>query len=182
MIPRITNILYATDLSENSAYAFRYALNSAEHHDAGIHILHVLEVRLLPVSPPGEDGIETLYEGPFFVEKLQKFNIEQKRLAKEKIKKRLEQFCERELKDKPECMKRVASIQVVEGDPAGTILQIAEESKADLVIMGTHSKGALAHAFLGSVAESVLNRIKIPVFIIPLPEKTDIGFSDAKKP
>jgi len=29
MIPRIKKILYATDLTKNSAYAFRYAVNSA---------------------------------------------------------------------------------------------------------------------------------------------------------
>jgi len=64
MIPRIRNILYATDLSKNSAYAFRYAFNSAEHHKAKIHILHVLEseqakpspfwVDLLPLAPQVE--------------------------------------------------------------------------------------------------------------------------------
>ncbi len=43
MIPNIRNILYATDLTKNSAYAFRYAVNSAQKHDAKIHILHVLE-------------------------------------------------------------------------------------------------------------------------------------------
>ena len=43
MIPKIKKILYATDLSENSAYAFRYAVNSAQQHGAKIHILHVLE-------------------------------------------------------------------------------------------------------------------------------------------
>jgi nucleotide-binding universal stress UspA family protein len=43
MIPRIKNILYATDLSENSAYAFRYAVNSAQKHNAKIHLLHVVE-------------------------------------------------------------------------------------------------------------------------------------------
>ncbi len=32
MMPKIKNILYATDLSENSAYAFQYAMNSARHH------------------------------------------------------------------------------------------------------------------------------------------------------
>jgi len=36
----------------------------------------------------------------------------------------------------------------------------------------------LAHAFWGSVAKKVLTRIKIPVFIIPIPEKRDIGLSD----
>ena len=34
MIPKIKNILYATDLSKNSAYAFRYAVISAQKHKA----------------------------------------------------------------------------------------------------------------------------------------------------
>jgi nucleotide-binding universal stress UspA family protein len=44
MIPNINKILYATDLSDNSAYAFRYAMNSALKHDAAIIILHVFEI------------------------------------------------------------------------------------------------------------------------------------------
>jgi hypothetical protein len=38
MIPKIINILYATDLSANSAYAFCYAVNLAEKHNARIEI------------------------------------------------------------------------------------------------------------------------------------------------
>ena len=41
MIPQIKRILYVTDLSDNSAYVFGYAINSAKNHDAGIIILHV---------------------------------------------------------------------------------------------------------------------------------------------
>jgi nucleotide-binding universal stress UspA family protein len=36
----------------------------------------------------------------------------------------------------------------------------------------------LAHAFLGSVAESILHRIKIPVLTIPIPKETDVQLSD----
>ena len=50
MIPKIQNVLYATDLSKNSAYAFRYAVNTARKHDAKIHILHVIE----SLSPQAE--------------------------------------------------------------------------------------------------------------------------------
>jgi len=182
MIPKIEKILYATDLSKNYAYAFRYAVNSAEHHGADIHILHVLEIRLFPIPRPGGEGTGTLSEGPLYLEKLEKFNAEQKNLAKEEIQKRLKEFCQKELNDRPDCLKRVASIQVVEGDPAGTILQKAEELKVDTVIMGTHSKGFLAHAFLGSVAEKVLQRIKIPVFIIPIPEEKDFFVHKGEKP
>ena len=43
MIPQIKKILYATDLSKNSVYAFRYAVEMAEKYDAEIIILHVIE-------------------------------------------------------------------------------------------------------------------------------------------
>jgi hypothetical protein len=50
MIPRIRNILYATDLSKNSAMPSRWAVNSAQKHDAGSHP-HVLKARW-PRKPP----------------------------------------------------------------------------------------------------------------------------------
>lgn len=48
MIPEIKKILYATDLSENARYAFRYAIGIANRYDAKISIIHVLEE-----LPPG---------------------------------------------------------------------------------------------------------------------------------
>ena len=174
MIPKIKKILYATDLSKNSAYAFRYAVNSARNHGADIHILHVLDIRLLPVPIPGEGGIVTLAEGPKYLEKLQKFDAQQKKLAKDEIQKRLKAFCQQELEGDAALLKRVVSIEIAEGDPAALILQKAEKLPADVVIMGSHGKGFLAHAFLGSVAEKVLQRIRIPVFIIPIPKETKL--------
>ena len=167
MIPKIEKILYATDLSENSAYAFRYAVNSAENHDAQIHILHALE----RIPSAADALVGSFVEG----EKLARLHEAGKTEVRERIQKRLAEFCQKDLRNRPDGLRRVVSVQVVEGDPAGTILEKTEELKVDMVIMGTHSKGALAHAFLGSVAESVLNRIKVPVFIIPLPKETNGG-------
>ena len=42
-IPQIKKILYATDLSKNSSYAFLYAIDVAKKHDARIIILCVVE-------------------------------------------------------------------------------------------------------------------------------------------
>jgi nucleotide-binding universal stress UspA family protein len=47
MIPQIKKILYATDLSKNSSYAFLYATDLARRHDARITILHAIE----PIPP-----------------------------------------------------------------------------------------------------------------------------------
>ena len=77
---------------------------------------------------------------------------------------RLKDFDKRELQDNSETLKRVASISVVEGDPAAEILQRTDELDCDLVIVGTHSRGLIGQAFLGSVAEKVLHRITRPVF------------------
>jgi len=171
MIPKIKNILYATDLSKNSAYAFRYAVNSAQKHNAQIHILHVIEA----VSP----AIEGLLLSYLTEEELGKLKKEKQEKLIQRIQDRLREFSKIELKDDPEASKRVASITVVFGDPAGEILQKADDLNCDVVIMGTHGKGLITHAFLGSVSERVLHRIHKPVFIIPLPkEETDITFSE----
>jgi nucleotide-binding universal stress UspA family protein len=41
-----------------------------------------------------------------------------------------------------------------------------ERTGADLLVMSTHGRSGLAHLFLGSVAESVLRQVKIPVMLI----------------
>ena len=166
MIPKFKKILYATDLSENSAYAFRYAINSAQQSGGKIHILHVLE------------EIKTSYLLLYMeAEKLQEIKGKGKEETKDRIRKRLETFCQKEFMKDPECHGLVASTEVVEGDPAAEILRKADELGVDLVVMGTHGKGLLEHAFLGSVAEKVLHRTKIPVLTIPIPKDTDIRLS-----
>jgi nucleotide-binding universal stress UspA family protein len=43
MLPQIKNILYATDLSENARYAYKYAASLAQQYEARVTILHVIE-------------------------------------------------------------------------------------------------------------------------------------------
>jgi universal stress protein A len=47
-------------------------------------------------------------------------------------------------------------------------LSQAENSRVDLIILGSHSRGPLSHLFLGSVADGVLPRARCPVLIVPL--------------
>jgi nucleotide-binding universal stress UspA family protein len=171
MIPRIANILYTTDLSKNSAYAFRYAINSAQRHDARIHIFYVIET----AAPASEKILQWVIPE----EKLEKVRGETKESMVKRIGDRLMEFAGRELKDDPETMKRVASVRVVFGDPAVEILREADDPKYDIVIMGTHGKGIIGHTFLGSVSEKVLHRISKPVLIVPLPKgETDITLEE----
>ena len=89
----------------------------------------------------------------------------------------MDNFCEKVRKDDPSCSFNIAAIEVCEGYPANTILEKADEFDCDLIVMGTHGKGLITHAFLGSVAEKVLRRSRRPVFTIPLPEgDTELSF------
>jgi len=163
-MPEIKKVLYATDLSPNSDYAFRYAINSARKHDADVILLYVVEER-----------------APFFDEKrLQEIADKKVADATDLIKKRLKLFCDRELKDDPQYADKAISIEVCKGYPPEEILRKADELNCDVIIMGTHGKGVIRHSFLGSVAQKVLRRVRKPVFIIPLPEdEIDVTFHDA---
>ena len=171
MIPKINKILYATDLSANSAYVFRYAIDSAIKHDADIFILHVFE-RI----PGAGTGILD-----FYLDEAQRKKIFEERVSDtmERIKKRVKLFCEKELKDDPAGAERVKSIEVCEGFPAEVILRKADELACDVIVMGAHGKGIIANTFLGSTSKRVLRRTRKPVFIIPLPKgELDITFHD----
>jgi nucleotide-binding universal stress UspA family protein len=171
MIPKIKRILYTTDLSPNSEYAFRYAINSAIKHEAKIIILHVIE----PIA-------SAMYiEVGFIVGEEQAKEIFEKgaSIARDRVKKRLKIFSEKELANDPEAADRVQSIEICEGYPAEAILQKADELDCDAIVMGTHGKGIVANTFLGSVSKRVLRRTRKPVFIIPLPRgETDLTVHD----
>jgi nucleotide-binding universal stress UspA family protein len=171
MIPKINRILYATDLSPNAEYAFRFAVNSALKHDARIIILHVIEsipsaLHLEMGMIMGDNQAKEIFEKRVSV-------------ALDRVKNRLKVFCEKELAGDPNGANCVQRIEICEGYPAEEILEKANELDCDAIVMGTHSKGFLENTFVGSVAKRVLRRTRKPVFIIPLPRgETDITFVD----
>jgi nucleotide-binding universal stress UspA family protein len=170
MIPKIKKILYATDLSKNSAYAFFYAVDMAKNHNASIVILHTIE----PIRHIyGEGGIDI--EGV-----LKKAKKQEQEMDIEEIKKRLQEFCKKtETQIGSPCVELVSKILVPLGHPVEEILKAADDEGCDAIVLGTHGKGFLRQTFLGSVAGSVLERTRKPVFIIPLPsEKTNIDWDE----
>lgn len=46
------------------------------------------------------------------------------------------------------------------------IIKEAETSKADLIVIGSHGRTGLKRLFLGSVAQSVLGEVHIPVLVV----------------
>ncbi len=169
MIPQIKKILYATELSKNSAYAFFYAVDMAKKHNASIVILHTIEPIRQHIYYEGGIGIEGV---------LKKAKKQEQEMDIEEIKKRLQEFCKKtEAQIGSPCVELVSKILVPLGHPVEEILKAADDEGCDVIVLGTHGKGFLRQTFLGSVAGSVLERTRKPVFIIPLPsEKTNIDW------
>ena len=53
-----------------------------------------------------------------------------------------------------------------QGNVYDAILDVAKDEKCDLIIIGTHGRRGLAHAFLGSVAEKVVRLSTVPVLTV----------------
>ena len=63
----------------------------------------------------------------------------------------------------------LASMTVdLQGSAIDLILDQAETSRVDLIVLGSHRRGPLSHLFLGSVADGVLRRARCPVLIVPV--------------
>jgi nucleotide-binding universal stress UspA family protein len=60
---------------------------------------------------------------------------------------------------------------VKEGDFADSILTTAKELKADVIVIGSHSRKWLENIVMGSVTEKVLHNTSIPLFIVPTKQK-----------
>ncbi|HEY5093885.1 MAG TPA: universal stress protein [Candidatus Eremiobacteraceae bacterium] len=54
---------------------------------------------------------------------------------------------------------------LVEGRSADSILETAFRNGTDLIVMGSHGRGGIPRALLGSVAEDVLRKSKVPVLV-----------------
>jgi nucleotide-binding universal stress UspA family protein len=162
MITQFKQILYATDLSENSSYAFLYAVDMARRHEAKIIILHVVE----PI--PREVR---------FVNALKEVEDKERGEIVKQIQDHLRAFCKRmEGQIGSPCVGLVSNILVPQGIPAEEILNAAKGENCDAIVLGSHGKGFLSHTFLGSVSTAVLQRTRKPVLIVPLPvEKTDFS-------
>lgn len=143
----IKRILVPTDFSDQGKTALMYAVAFADQFGAAVDLLHVMET-----VPPGA--------------LLSYISLNDlKKSMHEEAEKHLEELTSK-WQDYAFPVKKI----IVEGHPFVEIIKHAKDSNADMIIMGTHGRGAIAHMLLGSVAEKVVRKAPCPVLTVRHPE------------
>lgn len=150
----INRILIAVEDSPYSDQAIHYGMLLAKKMGAKIALVHADDI---PVSTPYITD-PMLGETPLMIPEIMQMREEASKNMFIRIHEQYREDVE---------IKNYTRI----GRAQDEILAVAEEYKADLIILGTHGRTGLDHFISGSVSESVARKAKCPVMIIPKPEK-----------
>jgi len=150
----LKHILVATDFSESAAVALAYGRDLARTFNARLHVLHAVEDVMLRYSP----------EVGFASPDLQK-NLEA--AAKRDLEKLITEDDRQTLTVVP-VIRTAVNI-------AAEIVDYAKANAIDLIITGTHGRGAVKHFLMGSVAERVVRTAQCPVLTVHARERDFIA-------
>ena len=65
-----------------------------------------------------------------------------------------------------------ATALLVHGETVESILKEASDLDVDMIVVGTHGRGAMYQLLVGSVSEGILHKSRLPVLVIPTHKRT----------
>ncbi len=142
----LNNILVATDFSEPAEVATDYGQDLARSYDATLHVMHVIEDIRTRYAP--ELGF-TLPE----------------------IEDNIEAAVQRDLAAIDSRGSSFRTVVVRASNVANAIAEYARTHAIDLIIVGTHGRGAVSRFLMGSVAERVVRTAPCPVLTVHAQER-----------
>jgi nucleotide-binding universal stress UspA family protein len=146
----LKQILVATDFSEPASVAVTYGRDLGRAYDATLHVIHVIE------EMSGLYGADVGF-------------------ALADVARHIETAVQRDLdatiaRDEDDPLKVVATVQ--RGSNVATaITEYAKANAIDLIIVGTHGRGAVSRFLMGSVAERVVRSATCPVLTVRAHER-----------
>lgn len=148
----LEKVLVATDFSEPSDAALAYGRELARSFDAQLVVLHVVENTLTgAVAANGFVFTDPSLQGS--VEAAGQRRVEDLVSVEDRI------------------LLRAQAVIVTSNSPAAAIVEYAKGFDINLIVIGTHGRGAMAHLLLGSVAERVVRIAPCPVLTVRHPER-----------
>ena len=149
----LKRILLATDGSNRSEKAATHAIDLAKSAGAELSIVSVVDSG----SPRTAIDIDP-------------YDIEDKSI--------LDELDEEKKKPEYAFVKRIGEMasaagvksgsEVRIGTPADEILAYAKETSSDMIVIGSHGRGAVANAVMGSTGTNIVHKGDVPVLIIPM--------------
>ncbi len=137
----IRKVLLATDLSEASESAADQAIDLASSLGAALLIVSVID--------PGS----LLLPGGRFRARIDQVRERREQLAQALVERGRELGID-------------VSFLVWTGDPGDQIVEAAEAERVDMVVVGSHGRGAVGRLFLGSVSEHIVRNAPCPVLVV----------------
>ena len=145
----LKKILVATDFSEAADAALTYGRALARAFGARLHVLHVVDDMYLRLE--GDANAAVLPE------------------LQQDVERRAQERLDALLVDDDPAPLPVDPI-IREGAAAHEIVNYAKGADIDLIVVGTHGRGAMAHLMMGSVAERIVRTASCPVLTVRHPE------------
>jgi nucleotide-binding universal stress UspA family protein len=146
----LRRILLPTDFSDTADVALKYSRTLADVFNASLTLLHV-------IMDPFVHG----WTGEGYVPDLPAFREELAIQSQDRLNKVLTDA---------ERQRFHAQFVVKFGEPFVEIVRYAKSEEIDLIVMGTHGRGAVAHMLMGSVAEKVVRKAPCPVLTVRHPQ------------
>ena len=145
-------ILVGIDLSECTEIVINKAREIAKGLSAEVWLLHVAEPE--PDFVGYDVGPQA--ERDALAEKFHREHVEIQAIAKQL---------------RSEDLKTTALL--VQGATVETILNEATKLHSDIIVLGSHGRGAVHRLLVGSISEGVLRHAKIPVLIVPTHQRSE---------
>jgi nucleotide-binding universal stress UspA family protein len=141
-------ILVPIDFSEHSTLALDTAVSLAKDFAASLTLVHVFE----PLAIAVPQGYQLFSE------------TQLNRLFEE-----LHEGLARQRQRAEAAGATLVKSELLHGFAVGELQNYAEQNAFDLIVMGTHGRRGLSHAFLGSVAERLVRVAPCPVLTVRAP-------------
>ena len=146
----VNEILVPTDFSDHSLRALDYGVDFAQRFSSALTVVVVVEPLL--------QAVDMSWTSVDFDE-LDKSHREAAAARVAEI------VAERVPAEIP------CEIVTLVGKPFVEIVKYAKEHNADLIVMATHGRGAMAHILMGSTAEKVVRKAPCPVLTVKHPKQ-----------
>jgi nucleotide-binding universal stress UspA family protein len=142
----LKTVLVPTDFSDASESALRYGKAMAEKFGATLHVVHVME-----------DLLAHAWAAEVYVSSMPQLRDEIEKESRLRLGALLTDGERKAFR---------AETALLAGNPFLEIIRYAKTHGVDLIVMGTHGRGPIAHMLLGSVAEKVVRKSPCPVLTV----------------